>query len=114
LVWRVLDDGTVDRSYGTAGLYRLSSSYRNDVTVVAALSDGSILVGVNQYDMSGTSSAARIDRLTPAGARDDAFGAGGEGINVGVQFAFGVDERTGRIYVVDTNGSDLIFHVFWL
>jgi uncharacterized delta-60 repeat protein len=87
VVGRTTATGAIDSSFGTNGQVRLSLSAQHDVTALAALPNGGLLIagGVDQsLGMDGF-----VIRLTPSGSVDPTFGNSGEAdIEFGGQFNF--------------------------
>ncbi len=114
LLWRIHNDGSIDSTFA-GGFVRFSAAYTSDLRPIQVLSDDSLLVAVTEYDMAGTTMTTRLQHMTSHGERNP-FGATGDGVPLRALFAVAADQRTGRVYVIDTDGAgrDLFFQVFWL
>ena len=77
-VARLLPDGTLDASFGTAGVAEFAvSSYVDAAVGIAVQQDQKIVVGVDAYANGGPYQFAAV-RLDSSGALDPSFGVGGK------------------------------------
>jgi uncharacterized delta-60 repeat protein len=79
---RVLPNGTLDTSFGTAGTATISvggNDYSNERAGLIQLPDGALMVGVASTS-DGLTESATLVRLAPTGALDTSFGDGGTAI----------------------------------
>jgi uncharacterized delta-60 repeat protein len=115
LVTRLNTNGTLDTTFGSKGLWVYATPY-GMVTKLAVLTDPAHpatvtgIVAAAQGDTNGTSCFEAI-KLTPAGAPDRTFGAGGfallANLNAEPTVSVAADRRSGEIYLAGTVGFTL-------
>lgn len=90
----LLADGSLDPSFGVAGMLFLTAGISTDCSALALQSDGRIVVAGGSYQPTG----ALVVRLYPDGSFDTSFGSGGLTTIPGLGPARGVAiDPTGRI-----------------
>jgi uncharacterized delta-60 repeat protein len=78
-VARLLADGTLDTSFGKAGLAQANfTDFLNTPYAMALTADGRIVVAGNAESADGTLSEFAVARFLPSGRLDNSFGQGGK------------------------------------
>jgi len=103
-VSRFLPDGTPDVSYGSNGTAQLNLTNAFFFVSIAALADGSAVVGTSAQNPASPSNPyqALFAKLTPTGALDASFGSGGFSYLVPTGLASNAQVRMTDIGVLST------------
>ncbi|HTR52776.1 MAG TPA: hypothetical protein VMJ10_18810, partial [Kofleriaceae bacterium] len=99
LVVRLLDDGSLDPSFGSGGVVLIDVFAQEEGRSVAIQPDGKLVIGSGGGDVSGPPDSDVI-RLAPDGSLDPTFGTTSAGVSI-VDFPGSIDSPNGAYLGAD-------------